>query len=288
MTKYWFENSDSDFSKKPWHLDFLVSLDENRGNLDKLCKAGGEDVEDVLAFINSDDQLVKSVKVIILKYSENRYNKYFDDRKDILKKSSGRQKLRIIPEPKVFITETSSNEENASGQKLSLQSKIENVQSLKRRRKHREALAYARQLINQHPTEPLAYKSLSKVQAVSGDVKGAIESMNMVLQLYQTDMVTEFVDYQYGRGFTQLFREMFTEYINAAYYLRVFSKHKTRPLPQDVVSTLAEDYSPKLPNGKQLRQYIMEGIKLSNPLWSRNPNDFKRVIEGLVDSISLK
>ncbi len=62
---------------KPWHLEFLVSLDENGGRLKKLCNEGGEDIAEVLAFIKSDYHLLQNVKIIVRKYSKKRYEKYF-------------------------------------------------------------------------------------------------------------------------------------------------------------------------------------------------------------------
>jgi hypothetical protein len=75
---YWFENGVQMFQSKPWLREFLIELDiKYKGNLEKKCKDGGEPLSDVMAFIESDPQLHRSVKVIILKYSESRYEKYF-------------------------------------------------------------------------------------------------------------------------------------------------------------------------------------------------------------------
>ena len=75
---YWFENGEPMFLSKPWLREFLIELDiKYKGNLEKKCKDGGEPLSDVMAFIESDPQLHRAVKVIILKYSESRYEKYF-------------------------------------------------------------------------------------------------------------------------------------------------------------------------------------------------------------------
>ena len=75
---YWFENGVQMFQSKPWLREFLIELDiKYKGNLEKKCKDGGEPLSDVMAFIESDPQLHRAVKVIILKYSESRYEKYF-------------------------------------------------------------------------------------------------------------------------------------------------------------------------------------------------------------------
>ncbi len=75
---YWFENGGPMFPSKPWFREFLIELDEKyRGNLEKKCKDGGEKLSDVIAFAESDRVLLKSVKVIVMKYSERRYEKYF-------------------------------------------------------------------------------------------------------------------------------------------------------------------------------------------------------------------
>ena len=75
---YWFENGEPLFPSKPWFREFLIELDEKyRGNLEKKCKDGGEKLSDVIAFVESDPVLLKSVKVIVMKYSERKYEKYF-------------------------------------------------------------------------------------------------------------------------------------------------------------------------------------------------------------------
>lgn len=74
---YWFESINDDYEYKPWHLEFLVDLDKNKGNLQKQCDEGGESLEAVLEFVKSDPILFKSVKVIVMKYSQRRYERYF-------------------------------------------------------------------------------------------------------------------------------------------------------------------------------------------------------------------
>lgn len=74
---YWFESMKNGFKRKPWHLEFLVDLDKNKGDLQKQCNEGGELLEDVLDFVKSDPVLFKSVKVIVMKHSQRRYERYF-------------------------------------------------------------------------------------------------------------------------------------------------------------------------------------------------------------------
>lgn len=166
--------------------------------------------------------------------------------------------------------------------------KIREIQELKRGKKYSEALSLALELVTSYPSEPLAYKSLAKVQALTGEVGAAKDSMAMVLNLFQTDLTTAFVDTQYNQRITPLFQHLFLEYVNAAYYVDNFHKHINRSLPESIKSALLGESIPKAMNSAVMKNQIKNGIRLCNPFWDRNPNDFKRTVESLIDSISLK
>jgi hypothetical protein len=171
---------------------------------------------------------------------------------------------------------------------MNLNERISEIQILKRMQKYSEALPLALDLVANNPTEPLAYKSLAKVQALVGDMGSAKESMAMVLNLFQTDLTTAFTDVQYQQRITPLFQHLFLEYINAAYYVTEFGKYENGTLPESTQTALLGESMPKVGSDRNLKQQILSGVKQCNPLWERNQNDFKKLVENLIDSISLK
>ena len=74
---YWFEKGEPVFQEKPWFRDFLISLDNNKGNLATLSEQGDEDISQIIAFIKKDKRLCTITREIISKYSVKRDKKYF-------------------------------------------------------------------------------------------------------------------------------------------------------------------------------------------------------------------
>jgi hypothetical protein len=171
---------------------------------------------------------------------------------------------------------------------MHINTRISEIQRLKREQRYSEAMPLALELVSHHPTEPLAYKSLSKVQALVGEVNAAKESMTMVLNLFQTDLTTAFVDVQYEQRITPLFQHLFLEYINAAYYVDEFHKHLNGSLPESTKSALLGESMPEVDSSEVMKKRILSGIKLCSPFWDKHQNEFKKIIEELINSISLK
>jgi len=298
MKVYWFENGEPMFQSKPWFREFLIELDEKyRGNLEKKCKDGGEKLSDVIAFIESDPVLLKSVKLIVMKYSERRYEKYFgsiNSQANARKRKGGKKgneerasiNDRLSPENKPAQVQPSLRDESISYRALN--ETIYEVQQLKRAKRYSQAMPLALELVRYHPTEPMAHKSLAKVQALAGVLGPAKESMAMVLMLYQTDLTTAFVDVQYERSITPFFQHLFLEYINAAYYVAEFQKHINSSLPESTKSALLGEALPDITNEATMKRQILSGIRQCNPFWNRTGNEFKQAIENLIESISLK
>ncbi len=185
-------------------------------------------------------------------------------------------------------TQTPSFAKPESVNYIDLNETLAKIQHHKRAKNYSIAMPLALELVANHPTEPLAYKSLAKVQALAGETNSAKESMAMVLNLFQTDLTTAFVDVQYEQRITPLFHHLFLEYINAAYYIAEFQKHINSSLPESIKTALLGEALPDITNEATMKRQILSGISQCDPFWNRTENEFKHAIENLIDSISLK
>ena len=106
-----------------------------------------------------------------------------------------------------------------------LKRKIKEIQHLKRKGEYPAALSIAYPLAIKYPHAVPLLSAMAKVQILAGWKDAALKSLSTVLNSCQIDLRVEYTRYQNGEGYSGIFNERFSDYINAAYYISLIKEN---------------------------------------------------------------